>query len=63
MATPGSTTGSTSSDADDIALDHPHAGASCEFCAARRSRKPMQHRLWCAIYLQRGCTCGNGKEL
>jgi hypothetical protein len=60
MATPPGTGESTSSDADDIALDHPHEGSGCAFCAARRA--PMQHRLWCAIYLQRCCNCGNGQQ-
>ena len=57
MATSGGTSEATGFDADDIALDHPHAGSDCEFCAARRA--PLQHRLCCAIYLQRHCNCGN----
>lgn len=60
MATPRGTGESIGSDADDIALDHPHAGAGCEFCAARRA--PMQHRLWCATHLHRGCNCGNDQQ-
>ena len=60
MATPGGTSESAGFDADDIALDHPHAGPDCEFCVVRRA--PLQHRLWCAIYLQRHCNCGNGQQ-
>ncbi len=47
-------------EADDIALDHPHAGSKCAFCAARQP--PMQHRLWCAIYFLRNCNCGYGQR-
>ncbi len=32
MATPAITGKSTSCDADDIALDHPHEGSGCAFC-------------------------------
>ena len=60
MARPAGTSESKGCDADDIALDHPHQGSGCAFCVARRA--PMQHRLWCAIYLQRHCNCGNGPQ-
>ena len=62
MATPEGTSESAGFDADDIALDHPHTGSDCQLCAARRARAPLQHRLWCAIYLQRHCNCGNGQQ-
>jgi DNA-binding response OmpR family regulator len=43
-----------------LPLDHPHTEPNCSFCAARQT--PMQHRLWCAIYLLRHCNCGYGQR-
>ncbi len=38
-------------------LDHPHVEPDCQFCAARQQR-PSQHRLWCAVFFLRQCSCG-----
>ena len=45
-------------EAEYLPLDHPHTEPNCSFCAVRQT--PMQHRLWCAIYLLRNCNCGHG---
>jgi DNA-binding response OmpR family regulator len=45
-------------EAEYLPLDHPHSEPNCSFCAVRQT--PMQHRLWCAIYLLRNCNCGHG---
>lgn len=38
-------------------LDHPHVEPRCQFCAIRQQR-PNQHRLWCAVFAFRECSCG-----
>jgi hypothetical protein len=37
-------------------LDHPHAEPGCQFCAVRQT--PTPHKLWCAVFLAKGCDCG-----
>jgi DNA-binding response OmpR family regulator len=49
-----------SEEAEYLPLDHPHTEPNCSFCAVRQ--RPMQHRLWCAIYFLRNCNCGYGQR-